>query len=217
MEAGRRGLGGAGTNRAWMSDDDGRSSLFPVLLGGAVIALSGAVMVRLLRSVAPQGALQVQRAVTVQRAAPELYALWLDPATPSAIMGDAVQVSTTDGRRLQWSARLPGGKDLQWQTQVTDDQPGRLLRWRSADDAPVQQTGEVQFRAAPGDRGTEVTLRMQFEPPGGVLGALGAKALHALPEQLTGAALRRFKNLAESGEIPRTAPNPAARGSGQGH
>ena len=39
-----------------------------------------------------------------------------------------------------------------------------------ADGASLPSEGEVQFRPAPGDRGTEVTLRIRFDPPGGALG-----------------------------------------------
>ncbi|HAV37521.1 MAG TPA: hypothetical protein DCX52_14405 [Massilia sp.] len=56
------------------------------------------------------------------------------------------------------------------------------------------------------------TLRIRLHPPGGPLGDTLLKLLGATPlDMVADAALRRFKNLVETGEIPTTARQPAAR------
>ena len=74
---------------------------------------------------------------------------------------------------------------------------------------PVE--GLVRFHPASGDWGTVVTLRLQFDPPGGVLGGAALKLLGAAPGLLASKALRRFKSLVETGEIPTTDHQPAGR------
>jgi uncharacterized membrane protein len=61
------------------------------------------------------------------------------------------------------------------------------------------------------DWGTQVTLHFTFDPPGGTLGNKMAKRLNIVPSMLAEKALRRFKSLAETGEIPTLKHNPAAR------
>ena len=71
--------------------------------------------------------------------------------------------------------------------------------------------GSIRFRPAPGDWGTKVRLRFRFASPSGVLGEAASKLLNVVPSMLAGKALRRFKSLAETGEIPTTEHNPSAR------
>ena len=63
-----------------------------------------------------------------------------------------------------------------------------------------QMEGAVDFRPGPDDWGTEVTLTVDV-PGGRAKGVAAAKAL------------RRLKSLAETGELPSTERNPAARGT----
>ena len=55
--------------------------------------------------------------------------------------------------------------------------------------------------------------RLDFVPPGGVLGEAASKLLNVVPGMLAGKALRRFKSLAETGEIPTTEHNPSPAGA----
>jgi len=57
------------------------------------------------------------------------------------------------------------------------------------------------FNQIAGDRGTEVKVVMEYQPPGGVLAAAVAKLFGEEPEQQVGDELNRFKQLMEAGEI----------------
>lgn len=57
-----------------------------------------------------------------------------------------------------------------------------------------------------------VTLRLRFEPPGGAFGEWLLELLGTIPLRMVAeGVLRRFKNLVETGEIPTTVRQPAAR------
>jgi len=73
----------------------------------------------------------------------------------------------------------------------------------------------LRWRSAPGDRGTSVPLRVRFDPLGGALGDAAAKVAGVVPSMLADKALRRFKSLVETGEIPTIARQPAARRGGR--
>ena len=155
--------------------------------------------------------MEVERSITVEKSADQLYRLWREPQTLTQVMGHVGEVSATSEGRSRWVARAPLGRRLEWETRVVEDRPGEILRWESLPGATVRNEGSVRFRPAEGDRGTVVTLRIRFDPPGGRLGDAAAHLLGVVPRTLVGTALRRFKSLAETGEIPTTEHNPSTR------
>lgn len=159
-------------------------------------------------------ALELERSVTVGRPADELARFWRDPEQLSRIVGSFADVSSAGEDRHRWTVPGPLGRSLSWETRIVEDRPGELLRWESEDGAVVSNEVSVRFRPAPGDRGTAVSLRISYEPPGGAFGDAAMDRLGIVPESLAGAALDRFKSLAETGEIPTTEANPSARGKG---
>lgn len=156
----------------------------------------------------------VERTITVGVPADELTAYWRDPEQLTRIMGPVAEITGVGEDRHHWEVRPPRGPSLAWETEIVDDRPGELLRWESLEGATIPTDGEVRFRPAPGDRGTHVTLQLQFDPPGGKLGAAVVQRVGIVPKTVAETALRRFKSLAETGEIPTLEANPSARGRG---
>jgi uncharacterized membrane protein len=68
----------------------------------------------------------------------------------------------------------------------------------------VLSAGSVTFRGAPGGRGTIVKVSLQYNPPGGVVGAFVAKLFGEAPDQQIEEDLRRFKQVMETGEVVRS-------------
>ncbi|HKG22545.1 MAG TPA: cyclase, partial [Blastocatellia bacterium] len=66
-----------------------------------------------------------------------------------------------------------------------------------------------------GDRGTEVWVEIEYNPPGGALGAAIAKLFGEAPEQQIKGDLFRFKQVLETGEVVKSdssiyrGPHPA--------
>ncbi|SAK49292.1 hypothetical protein AWB77_01117 [Caballeronia fortuita] len=154
---------------------------------------------------------EVERAITIGRSADDLRRLWLEPGTlPQLLAGFATLHPTSDGR-MRWEIRTPLGRAYRWESERVDG-PGAGVGWRSLPGAAVPNEGSVRFDSAPNDRGTVATLHVRFDPPGGALGEGLLKLLGTTPLKLVADnALRRFKNLAETGEIPTTERQPAAR------
>lgn len=157
---------------------------------------------------------EVERTITVGKPADELYEMWRDPEQLTQVMGHFADVSSADEDGLRWTVQGPFGRDVEWETQFVEARAGEFLRWESPEDAAVPNEGSIRLAPAPGDRGTEVTLRLQFDPPGGRLGGAAMKSSGFVPAVLAKKALHRFKSLAETGEIPTLEGNPSARGRG---
>ena len=145
---------------------------------------------------------RVDRVVTVQGKTPaELYAFWRDFENLPRIMKHLESVEVLDDRRSRWTVKAPAGRTVEWEAEIHNEVPGELIAWRSLHDADVRNAGSVHFRAAPGDRGTEVRVVLEYAPPAGKLGAAVAKLFGEEPDAQVREDLRRFKQLMEAGEL----------------
>ncbi|HEX5830522.1 MAG TPA: SRPBCC family protein [Gemmatimonadaceae bacterium] len=147
-------------------------------------------------------AVRVERAVIVARTRDELYAWWRDPANMPRVMRHVHSVEPLDAQRARWRVRAPVGVWIEWETVIHNDIPGELIAWKSTHGAIVPNAGSVHFTDAPGGGGTIVRLVLEYDPPGGRLGVLLAKALGEDPYGEVREGLRRFKQLMETGEEP---------------
>ena len=102
---------------------------------------------------------------------------------------------------------------LTWDAELIEARQNALLSWRSLPGAAVDNTGIVRFRELPNSRGTEVRLRLEYAPPGGVAGVALATLFKTLTVRQLKAALRHFKHIIEAGEMPTIAHQPAAAAS----
>lgn len=156
----------------------------------------------------------VAESITIGKPARDLSEYVRDAENLDRIMGDTVDVTSVGENRHRWSAQGPLGRRLSWETRIVEERPGEILRWESIDGATLSSDGSISFRPAPGDRGTRVTLRIRFDPPGGTLGSATLERLSIVPDTLASTALDRFKSLVEAGEVPTLEGNPSARGTG---
>ena len=163
------------------------------------------------RSITP-GKLEVERSITIGRNADELRQRWRDPRTLPQIMAGLATVHASGDGHTHWKVEGPLGRRYEWDSEAVDDRPGKGFGWRSLPGAAVVNEGSVRFRPAPADRGTVATLHFSFDPPGGALGDVALGLLGTMPLDLAAdGVLRRFKSLVETGEIPTTERQPAAR------
>jgi uncharacterized membrane protein len=110
-------------------------------------------------------------------------------------------VTITGNGRSHWKAKAPAGSSVEWDAEITADQPNELIAWHSLGNSDVRNSGMVRFAEAPGGRGTEVHVDLRYDPPGGALGALFAKMFGEEPGGQIADDLRRFKQVMEIGEV----------------
>lgn len=202
-------VGGDALDLAWLGRrmaDEGASR---ERLGLATAAVAGVTALdvataRQLSRVSPvQGrAVKVEQVVTIACPADELYRYWRDFANFPRFMRHLNRVEVLDARRSRWTATAPAGMSVTWDAEIVQDRDGEWLAWRSLPDSQVQNRGSVRFTPAPGARGTEVRVQLEYEPPAGQLGRMVAMLFGEEPEQQVREDLRRFKQLMETGEIP---------------
>jgi uncharacterized membrane protein len=150
------------------------------------------------------GVMHLAKAVTVNKSPDEVYQFWRDFRNLPSFMSHLESVAVLDERRSHWTAKGPAGRLVEWDAEIIDDVPGHRIRWRSEPGATVSNWGTVHFVAAPGDRGTEIHVDMDYAPPAGELGSFVARLFGQEPSQQVQADLRKVKQVLETGEVTRS-------------
>ena len=157
--------------------------------------------------------MQVKKAITINRPVAEVYAFWRDFENLPRFMYHLEMVETTGANRSHWTAKAPGGGTVEWEAEVTEDRPNELIAWRSiGTDDDVRNSGIVRFVPAPGDRGTEIHVAIDYDPPAGKAGALIAKLFGEDPGEQTADDIHRLKQVLETGEVLRSHGSPEGMG-----
>ena len=156
--------------------------------------------------------MKCEKALTIQRSADELYRRWRRFENLPQIMESIERIDLLDDKRSHWIAKGPAGARLEWDAEIVNEQPNRLIAWRSLPGGDVDTAGSVHFEPAAGNRGTVVRVSLKYDPPGGKMTAkLADLFFSGLDRRLT-EDLRRLKQLMEAGEAPTTAGQ--SRGEG---
>lgn len=118
------------------------------------------------------------------------YNQWTQFETFPLFMEGVKVVKQLDDRRLHWQAEI-GGKDEEWDAEITEQIPDTRIAWRSMTGAP--NAGVVTFHRL-SDQTTRVTVQIDYEPRG-VIENIG-DTLGVLSHRVEGD-LQRFKEFIE--------------------
>jgi uncharacterized membrane protein len=152
-------------------------------------------------SVGHNAGVRVEKTLTINKSPEELYRFWRNFENLPRFMNHVEAVQVKDDTHSHWKVKGPAGKSVEWDAAIINDIANELIAWKSTD-AEIANAGSVRFRNAPGGRGTEVTVNLEYDPPAGKVGMLVAKIFGEEPTQQVQDDLRRFKQVMEAGEVP---------------
>ena len=187
--------------------------------GALLLALAGGGVAYVLVGGArrdEQGERTVEAHVAIDKQPDEVYAYWRDLSNLPTFMRNLIRVTTSDDGRSHWVAQGPLGRKAEWTAEITEDQPGQLLAWRSLDGSGVPTGGAVRFAAMAGGRGTYLHVSFAYSPPAGALGEILARLTGRRPQAQVQTDLGRFRAALEAGEAPTTTGQPAGQRSALG-
>ncbi|HYD56962.1 MAG TPA: SRPBCC family protein [Burkholderiales bacterium] len=119
-----------------------------------------------------------------------VYNQWTQFEEFPQFMEGVQEVRQTDDTHLHWKAKI-AGKEKEWDSQIVEQVPDKVIAWRSISGAP--NAGTVRFEPLNKER-TRIKLTMEYEPQGFVekagdsLGVVSGKVESAV---------ERFKDLLE--------------------
>jgi uncharacterized membrane protein len=154
---------------------------------------------------AASGPVEVMHAVTIARPVEEVFAFWRELENLPRFLRHLESVEQRGERRSHWVARGPAGTRFEWDAEIVFEDANSHLAWQSIAGSEIDNAGTVLFAPAPGERGTELIVTMQYDAPAGRLGTLVARLFGENPQDTIREDLRRMKALLETGEIPTVA------------
>ena len=154
--------------------------------------------------------IHVEESVTINKPVGEVFRFWRNFENLPKFMKHLDSVSAREAGISHWVACGPAGMKVEWDARVINEIDVKLIGWQSLEGSMVSTAGAVNFRET--DRGTDVRVHLQYNPPAGKLGAAVARWFGEEPNIQIREDLRRFKQLMETGEIPTTDGQP--RGGG---
>jgi uncharacterized membrane protein len=160
--------------------------------------------------------IQVTHSVTVNASPESLYRYWRDFTNLPRVMSHVESVEIVDDLVSHWVAKGPLNSRIEWDAEIINEEPYELIAWRSLPGAEIDNAGSVRFIRAPGARGTQVRVNMEYIPVAGRIGAALAKLFGNEPNQQVREDLRRFKHMMEAGEIATVQGQPVGSCAGRG-
>jgi uncharacterized membrane protein len=152
--------------------------------------------------------IKVEKSITVNRPAEEVYRFWRNLENLPRFMDHLESVTVVDENRSRWVAKAPAGTRVEWDAVIHNEIDDELIAWRSLPGADVNNAGSVHFTPLGSGISTEVLVVLSYEPPAGKLGAAVAKLLGEEPSKQVEDDLRRFKQVMEASE--RSSPKQTA-------
>jgi uncharacterized membrane protein len=179
-------------------------------LGWIAVGLGATIAVRKLMGNATEDTVvarrsnrvRVERVTTINKPVHEVYEFWREFQNFPRFMRHLESVEVLGERRSRWRAKAPAGQSVEWDAEMLEDRQDEWIAWRSLPGSQIENSGSVRFSPAPGARGTEVRVQLQYSPPAGRVGRGIAWLFGEEPEQQIHDDLHRFKQLMETGEIP---------------
>jgi uncharacterized membrane protein len=122
------------------------------------------------------------------------YDQWTQFERFPQFMTGVLEVRQIDDSHVRWVADIDGERK-EWDAEIVEQQPDRVIAWRSVDGLP--NNGRVEFE--PIDSGTRVSVEMEYDAEG-IKESVGA-LLGVDGRQVEGD-LERFRELVEGREVP---------------
>jgi uncharacterized membrane protein len=150
-------------------------------------------------AVPAQQGFKIERSITVQRPAADLYRFWRRLENLPQVMRHLKYVEAVDEQHSHWKAEGAFGADVEWDAEILNERENEMIAWRSLPGGDVDTAGSIRFKPLERNRGTEVTLSMKYNPPAGKVGAQIASLFGEGLESKLDEDLARFKEVMETG------------------
>jgi uncharacterized membrane protein len=133
----------------------------------------------------------IEKSIEIEVPVTTAYNQWTQFEEFPKFMEGVKEVKQVDDTHLRWKADI-GGKEKEWDAEITEQIPDNRIAWRSRDGA--MNAGVVSFHRLSDSR-SKVMLQMEYDPKG-VVENVG-DAVGVVSQRVLGD-LERFKRYIES-------------------
>jgi uncharacterized membrane protein len=173
-----------------------------LLVGGALLSLRALTNepVRTLfgQTHDERGDIALEKTIVIESPIETVYAYFRNFENFARFM-DHVEEVRVQNSHSSWKVRGPAGRTVDFEVEITRDQPNRLIAWRTRPHDGFEHSGTVRF--SPTATGaTRLQIEVAYSVPGGKLGNLVAKWFRVDPKTALDEDLLRFKSILERGK-----------------
>jgi uncharacterized membrane protein len=136
----------------------------------------------------------IEKSIDVHVPVSVAYGQWTQFEEFPQFMEGVEKVTQIDDSHVHWVAEIAGER-REWDAEIVEQQPDRVIAWRSTDGTP--NSGRVEFQ--PIDEGTRISVRMEHDPEG-LKERVGS--FFGADEGQVEDDLERFRDLVEARETP---------------
>ena len=149
---------------------------------------------------------RAEASVIVGATVSEVYNVWRQFENFPRFMNNIKEVQKKDGegKLSHWKVEGPFGVPVQFDAEMTTDEPNKRIGWNSRGEGTVTTSGQVTFTEL-GTGQTQIHVVMNWTPPAGKVGEIVANLTNDPQKQLE-EDLARFKEMAEGGRFGQVAP-----------
>jgi len=134
--------------------------------------------------------------IVIRRSASDLYRLLRNFENLPVFMDHLVSVHEIDDRHSEWVAHAPAGMVIRWDVEIIRDVEDELIAWRSMEGSGIDSAGSIRLESM-GQNMTTLKVRMRYNPPADMPGAMILQLLRLDPKTSIDHDLRRFKSIVE--------------------
>ena len=162
----------------------------------------------------PEGA-HLRAATTIAQPVETVYAFWRNLDHLSMALPSTITIERLDDRRSRWSLAPATGSAptlATWTAEIINDEPERVIGWRTVDESDIVSAGSVQFKEAParpGHRGGRSTC--STPRPSVASAPVSPACSAAAPIQVVDQCLRDIKRYLELGRQVTLRANATSR------
>jgi uncharacterized membrane protein len=141
--------------------------------------------------------IEFRKGIRIEAPVEQVHAFWQDYDNFPRFMSHLKEVRDMGNGKSHWVAKGPADVPVEWDAQITEHIPNRVIAWESLPGSEVYNAGRVRFEPVAG--ATRVDVFMTYNPPGGVAGQAIASLFGVDPKSAMDEDLLRLKSLLEEG------------------
>lgn len=154
--------------------------------------------------------IEIQKTISVEAPVDRVFDYWSHPQNFPDFMSHVREVRRIGDGLYHWTVGGPAGLLVEWEAGITELEFNQLFAWQSLPGAIIEQEGVTRFSSNP-DGSTRIDVKMNYNPPAGVLGHAIAKLFGVDPKHQMDDDLMRMKSFIETGVHPHDAAAQVAR------
>jgi uncharacterized membrane protein len=156
--------------------------------------------------------INIKQYFTVNKPREEVYQFWRKLENLPLFMRHLESVTQKDEKHSHWKAKFgPYLPSVSWDAEIVKERENEFIGWSALQGSVVENAGKVEFKDAPGGRGTEVQVVFSYHAPVGGIATGIAKLFNPVAENIIREDVRNFKQYIEAGEVPTTTGQPSGR------